>query len=232
MDPLREVAERGSQGTCEEHRPGHYSGPGSGSTVATLLEELSPLVLARAKSIVGVPTSTQIELVASRCGIDLLPFRGSVDLVIDGADQVDRELNLIKGGGGALLREKVVMGSAKSIAIVAAENKFVKRLCTNGVRVPVEVYPMARESAKMKLSMLGGVPDERLMPKGYPYFTENGNMILDTMFEPVEDPRELEMKVRTTPGVAEVGIFTFKPLTVYRLGAAGKFEALKSRTNL
>ena len=201
-------------------------GLGSGSTVATLLEELSPLALAKARSLTGVPTSTQIELVAARNGIDLVPFRGSVDLVIDGADQVDRGLNMIKGGGGALLREKVVMGSAKSIAIVAAENKFVPRLCENAVRVPVEVFPMARESAKVKLSMLGGVPEERLMPKGYPYFTENGNLILDTLFEPVENPRELEMKVRSTPGVAEVGIFTFKPITVYKLGNDGSYEAL------
>jgi ribose 5-phosphate isomerase A len=201
-------------------------GLGSGSTVATLLEELSPLALAKARSLTGVPTSTQIELVAARNGIDLVPFRGSVDLVIDGADQVDRGLNMIKGGGGALLREKVVMGSAKRIAIVAAENKFVPRLCENAVRVPVEVFPMARESAKVKLSMLGGVPEERLMPKGYPYFTENGNLILDTLFEPVENPRELEMKVRSTPGVAEVGIFTFKPITVYKLGNDGSYEAL------
>jgi ribose 5-phosphate isomerase A len=229
MDPLREALRGVARELAKSIGPGVVLGLGSGSTVATLLEELSPIALARAKSIVGVPTSTQIELVASRCGIDLMPFRGSVDLVIDGADQVDSELNLIKGGGGALLREKVVMGSAKSIAIVAAENKFAGRLCENGVRVPVEVYPMARESAKVKLSMLGGVPEERLMPKGYPYFTENGNLLLDTMFEPVEDPQGLEMKVRSTPGVAEVGIFTIKPLTVYRLGADGKFESLKSR---
>jgi len=229
MDPLRESLKGVARELVKSMGPGVTLGLGSGSTVATLLEELSPLALAKTRTLAGVPTSTQIELVASRCGIDLLPFRGSVDLVIDGADQVDAELNLIKGGGGALLREKVVMGSARSIAIVAAENKFVQKLCANGVRVPVEVYPMARESAKVKLSMLGGVPQERLMPKGYPYFTENGNLILDTMFEPVEDPRELEMKVRSTPGVAEVGIFTFKPLTVYKLGADGKFEVLKSR---
>jgi len=201
-------------------------GLGSGSTVAILLEELSPLAIAKVKNLVGVPTSTQIELVAARSGINLVPFRGSVDLVIDGADQLDRDLNMIKGGGGALLREKVVMGSAKSIAIVAAENKFADRLCENGVRVPVEVFPMARESAKVKLSMLGGVPEERLMPKGYPYFTENGNIILDTLFEPVENPRDLEMKVRSTPGVAEVGIFTFKPVTAYKLGNDGTYTPL------
>jgi ribose 5-phosphate isomerase A len=227
MDRIREALKGVAKELSKDIGPGTILGLGSGSTVAMLLEELSPLVLAKAKSVNGVPTSTQIELVAARSGINLVPFRGSVDLVIDGADQVDRELNMIKGGGGALLREKVVMGSAKSIAIVAAENKFVGRLCENGVRVPVEVFPMARESAKVKLSLLGGVPDERLMPKGYPYFTENGNLILDTLFEPVDDPRQLEMKVRATPGVAEVGIFTFKPLTVYRLGSDGSFESMK-----
>jgi ribose 5-phosphate isomerase A len=228
MDRLREALKGVARDLAKGIGAGTTLGLGSGSTVAALLEELSPLVIAKAKGISGVATSTQIELVASRCGINLVQFRGSVDLAVDGADQVDDGLNLIKGGGGALLREKVVMGSAKGIAVVAAENKFVGRLCENGVRVPVEVLPMARESAKLKLSMLGGVPEERLLPKGYPYFTENGNVILDTMFEPVENPRTLEAKVRSTPGVAEVGIFTFKPITVYRLGIDGKFEALKS----
>jgi ribose 5-phosphate isomerase A len=228
MDRIREALKGVAKELSKSIGPGTTLGLGSGSTVAALLEELSPLMLAKAKSVNGVPTSTQIELVAVRCGINLVPFRGSVDLVLDGADQVDGELNLIKGGGGALLREKVVMGSAKSIAVVAGEGKFVGRLCENGVRVPVEVFPMARESAKVKLSMLGGVPEERLMQKGYPYFTENGNLILDTLFEPVENPRELEMKVRSTPGVAEVGIFTFKPIRVYRLGNDGSFEALNN----
>ena len=228
MDRLRDALKGVAKDIAKNIGPGTTLGLGSGSTVAALLEELSPLVVAKAKGISGVPTSTQIELVASRCGIELVPFRGSVDLAIDGADQVDRSLNLIKGGGGALLREKVVMGSAKSVAVVAAENKFVRRLCDNGVRVPVEVFPLARESAKVKLSMLGGVPEERLLPKGYPYFTENGNLILDTLFEPIEDPRELEVRVRSTPGVAEVGIFTFKPIRVYRLGSDGSSEALDS----
>ena len=227
MDRIRESLKGVAKDLTKRIVPGTTIGLGSGSTVATLLEELSPLVLAKAKAINGVATSTQIELVAAKCGINLVPFRGSVDLVIDGADQVDARLNLVKGGGGALLREKVVMGSAKSIAIVAAENKFVEKLCENGVRVPVEVYPLARQSAKVKLSMLGGVPDERLMPKGYPYFTENGNIILDTLFEPVQDPRDLEVRVKSTPGVAEVGIFTFKPIAVYKLMADGGFEVLE-----
>jgi ribose 5-phosphate isomerase A len=228
MDRQRDALKGVAKELSRTIAPGMTLGLGSGATVAALLEELAPLALAKSKTVSGVPTSTQIEMVATRCGISLVPFRGAVDLVIDGADQVDRELNLVKGGGGALLREKVVMGSAKGVAIVASENKFSRRLCDNGVRVPVEVFPIARESAKVKLSLLGGVPEERLMPKGYPYFTENGNIILDTLFEPVDDPRELEVRIKSTPGVAEVGIFTFKPITVFKLGAEGSFEILKS----
>jgi ribose 5-phosphate isomerase A len=228
MDKLRDALRGVARELAKTISAGTTLGLGSGSTVATLLEELAPLVLAKSKSLIGVPTSTQIEMVAARCGVSLVPFRGSVDLVIDGADQVDSKLNMIKGGGGALLKEKVIMGSAKTVAVVASENKFVRRLCDNGVRVPVEVFPVARESAKVKLSMLGGVPEERLLPKGYPYFTENGNVIFDTLFEPVDDPEGLESRVKSTPGVAEVGIFTFKPMTVYKLGVDGNFEVLKS----
>jgi ribose 5-phosphate isomerase A len=217
---LRGVAEQISKSISH----GETIGLGSGSTVAALLEELTPLLVARKAEVLGVPTSTQIEMVAARLGFKLTQFQGSVDFVIDGADQVDEGLNLIKGGGGALLREKVLMGSAGGIAIVASENKFVRRLCENGVRVPVEVHPYARKSAKVGLSRLGGVPEERLLPKGYPYFTENGNMILDTEFEPVEKPRELEVGAKAVPGVAEVGIFTFKPITVYKLVSDGSFD--------
>ena len=88
---------------------------------------------------------------------------------------------------------------------------------------------MARESAKVKLSMLGGVPQERLLPKGYPCYTENGNIILDTMFEPVEEPRALEVSLKAVPGVVEVGIFTHKPIEVYRLEDGGTFEILEAR---
>jgi ribose 5-phosphate isomerase A len=199
----------------------------SGSTVAALVEELSPLLISKKKEVNGVATSTQIELVAVRNSIRLVPFGGSVDLSVDGADQVDLGLNLVKGGGGALLREKVVMGSARDIAVVASERKFSGRLCENGLRVPIEVVPLARESAKVRLSKLGGVPEERMLPKGYPYFTENGNLILDTMFEPVDDPADLEVRLKAVPGVAEVGIFTFKPITVYKLMDDGTFEAMK-----
>ncbi len=227
MDKQRQALKGVAQELSKMVITGATLGLGSGSTVATLIEELAPIAIAKAKRISGVPTSTQIEMVASRNGITLIPFGGSVDLVVDGADQVDAKLNLIKGGGGALLREKVVMGSAKEIVIVASENKFSQKLCEKGVRVPIEVVPLARESAKLRISKLGGVPDERLMPKGYPYFTENGNVVLDTMFEPLEDPASMEVRLKSVPGVAEVGIFTFKPITVYRLHDDGTYDALR-----
>ena len=228
MDRTRQALKGVAQELSKKVGSSATLGLGSGSTVAALIEELSPLLIAKGKKANGVPTSTQIELVASRNGFNLVPFRGSVDLVLDGADQVDDKLNLVKGGGGALLKEKVVMGSAKEIAVVAAEAKFSHRLCDGGVRVPVEVVPMARESAKVRVSKLGGVPEERLMPKGYPYFTENGNMILDTLFEPVEDPARLEVTLKSVPGVVEVGIFTFKPVTAYKLKSDGTFEVLNA----
>ncbi|MDA4124282.1 MAG: ribose 5-phosphate isomerase A [Thaumarchaeota archaeon] len=227
MDRQRQALKGVAQELSKKVATGAIIGLGSGSTVAALIEEFAPLAIGNSRRISGVPTSTQIEMVASRNGITLVPFRGSVDLAVDGADQVDAELNMIKGGGGALLREKVVMGSAKEILIVASENKFAQRLCEKGVRVPVEVVPMARESAKLRISKLGGVPDERLMPKGYPYFTENGNVILDTLFEPLDDPAVMETKLKGVPGVAEVGIFTFKPITVYKLNDDGSYDALK-----
>lgn len=227
MDKQRQALRGVAEELSKTIGAGVTVGLGSGSTVATLLEELSPLLLERKVTIQGVPTSTQIELVAVRSGIGLTQFTGRVDLVLDGADQVDRGLNLIKGGGGALLREKVLMGSSKRTVIVASEGKFAPLLCENGVKVPVEVVPIARESAKVGLSKLGGVPQERLLPKGYPFFTENGNMILDTAFEPLSDPAALEVKAKAVPGVAEVGIFTFKPIVVYKLGADGGYETLE-----
>lgn len=201
-------------------------GLGSGSTVASLLEEIAPIVLAKHNNMRGAATSTQIEMVAERSGITLVPFPGVIDVAIDGADQVDSDKNLIKGGGGALLKEKVFMASAKKVAVVASSDKFSRRLCEGSKKVPVEVAPFARQSVKLALSRLGGMPEERLMPKGYPYFTENGNVLLDTAFEPIDEPESLEKQVKNIPGVVEVGIFTVKPITVFRVREDGRFDTL------
>ena len=207
-----------------EIRAGMILGLGSGSTVASILRELLNTVGKRLGRVRVVPTSLQIQMVAEELDLEVVPLRGRVDLVIDGADQVDEGLNLIKGGGGALLREKVLMGSSKKRIIVADEEKFSKKLCMNSVRVPVEVVPFARQSVKDRLVELRGVPHQRLLPKEYPYFTENGNIILDTEFEPIDKPGDKETEIKGIPGVVENGIFTLKPIRVYRIRKNGTYE--------
>ncbi len=199
-------------------------GLGSGSTVASLLRELANTIGKRMKGLRAVPTSMQIQTVAEELGIEVVPLRGRVDLVIDGADQIDEGLNMIKGGGGALLREKVLMWSSRKKVVVADDEKFSKKLCMNAVRVPVEVVPFARQSVKDRLADLHGVPHERLLPKGYSYFTENGNVILDTEFEPIDRPEEMERVIKSIPGVVENGIFTVKPIRVYRILKNGTYS--------
>ncbi|MDA4135079.1 MAG: ribose 5-phosphate isomerase A [Thaumarchaeota archaeon] len=210
---------------------GALLGLGSGSTVASLLpniaREMKKRGVTRAR---WVPTSIQIQLEAQRVGLELSPLiRAGVDLVLDGADQVDEKLNLIKGGGGALLKEKVLLSIAKTSIIVADERKFAKRLCDNGVRVPVEASPFAREPLTRRLRELGGEPILRLDQRGFPFYTENGNVILDTLFEPIQRPAALEREVKMTPGVVEVGIFSIRPLEVYRLEEDGGFRTLRKR---
>jgi ribose 5-phosphate isomerase A len=210
---------------------GALLGLGSGSTVASLL----PIIAAEMskRRVTGarwVPTSIQIQLEGQKVGLELSPLtRTGVDLVVDGADQVDERLNLIKGGGGALLKEKVLLSNAKKSIIVADERKFAKMLCANGVRVPIEASPFAREPVARRLRELGGEPILRLDNRAFPFYTENGNVILDTLFEPMERPATLEREVKTTPGVVEVGIFCIRPLEVYRLDENGDFRTLRRR---
>src|SRR5205807_9735959 len=108
--------------------------------------------------------------------------------------------------------------------VVADEEKFSRKLCMNAVRVPVEVVPFARLSVKDRLLKIRGAPHERLLPKDYPFFTENGNIILDTEFEPIEKPEEMETVIKRIPGVVENGIFTVRPLRVYRIRRNGSYS--------
>lgn len=176
-----------------------------------------------------VPTSLQIQLVAGDLGLPTLPLPDAkVAKVIDGADQVDNKLNLIKGGGGALLKEKILLGNARDSIIIADEKKFAERLCMNDVRVPVEVTPFARKTVKARLEEMKGDVKIRLDQRGFPAYSENGNLLTDVAFKPVEDPAELEGEIKAIPGVVEVGIFVVRPITVYKIGQDGGFQALES----
>ena len=197
-------------------------GLGSGSTAAYVVKELAALKDDRMEFI---PTSTQIKIEAEKNHLRIADENRipEIDIVFDGADQIDGKFNMIKGGGGALLREKILISSAKKVVILADESKFVQHFSRS---VPIEVHPMARTSAAQMLTKSGGKPALRTLDKGYPFITENGNLILDTSFESVSDPHAREVELKSIPGVLEVGLFTRKPDIIYKARNDGKFEKI------
>ena len=175
--------------------------------------------------ILGVPTSLQIKIIAEEGGINLIEADQvqKIDVVFDGADQIDQHRYLIKGGGGALLRENILINAAKKVVIMADKSKFVKNFNRT---VPVEVHPLARNTVVKSIHKLGGKPKIRTIERGYPFITENGNVILDCNFGVIKNPKTLAQKVKLIPGVIEVGIFTRKPDVIYKAKTNGKFEML------
>jgi ribose 5-phosphate isomerase A len=152
-------------------------GLGSGRAATAIVRLLSSHLKKNHLSVKAIPTSLQIKMEAEMGGISIIePDQiDHVDLVFDGADQIDAKGNMIKGGGGALLREKILISMAKKVVIVADESKFVKQLDHS---VPVEVHQFARNTAAIQIRKHGGKPHMRLLERGYPYVTENGNIIL------------------------------------------------------
>lgn len=204
-------------------------GLGSGSTVALLVEKIAEL---EGKEKFGcIPTSYQIKMVAEQCGLRFLDESriNEIDLVIDGADQIDEKLNMIKGGGGALFKEKILMYSAKQKVILADSQKYVP---TFSLPIPIEVHPFGRVEVTKKLDEIGGCPKIRFLKKGYPFITENGNFILDTEFNNLTrkyDISGLENKIKSIPGVIEVGIFSStKNTTYYCVNSDGSFSTRTS----
>jgi ribose 5-phosphate isomerase A len=200
-------------------------GLGSGRAATAIVRSLSSYLKKNRLSVKAIPTSLQIKMEAERGGISIIePDQiDHVDLVFDGADQIDTKGNMIKGGGGALLREKILISMAKKVVIIADESKFVKRLNRS---VPVEVHQFARNTATIQIRKHGGKPHIRLLERGYPYVTENGNIILDCEFGTISNPKELAAKIIGIPGVIEVGIFS-KPDMIYKAKENGKFEILR-----
>jgi len=148
-----------------------------------------------------------------------------IDVVFDGADQVDSNLNL-KGGGGALLREKVLHSAARTIVITAESFKFVE---TFNRSVPIEVHPFALYVLLDKFRSQQGVkPELRMLNEGYPYVTENGNFILDTTFQSIPDVKGKEIELKNIPGVVEVGLFTKHASVYYKANDNGSYETIRS----
>jgi len=187
-------------------RDGDIVGLGSGSTAYFAVVALGERVKAGLK-IVGIPTSVATEELARKLGIPLttLDEHPEIDITIDGADEIDPHLNLIKGGGGALLREKVVASVTKKMVVVADSSKLVPEL--GKFPLPVEIIPFARAVVERKLASLGATPKLRLRPDGQPYITDNGNHILDASFGKIADPPAVARSLSDTPGVVEHGLF-------------------------
>jgi len=180
-------------------------GLGSGSTVAIFVEELAKSD--RANKISVIPSSKQIEEVARDLGLKVIyPDDERPEITVDGADEIDSDLNLLKGGGGALLREKVLAYNSSTYIIIADHTKLVEKLCSNRA-LPVEVLPYGvswtLDNLRKRLNCDAGIRMRELAP----FVTDNGNLIVDVSCPPIEDPASMEREIKEVPGVVEVGIF-------------------------
>jgi ribose 5-phosphate isomerase A len=201
---------RAAEAAFARVRSGMVLGLGTGSTVAHLLDLLGEaLTSGDLEDIVGIPTSVQTEEHAGRLGIPLVRLheRASIDLTIDGADEVSPELDLIKGAGGALLREKMVAQASEQLLIIADERKVVERLGTVSP-LPVEVVSWGWEAHVAFLREWGAEATLRLTPDGRPARSDNGQLFLDCRFEGgIEDPRALDRALSKRAGIVESGLF-------------------------
>ena len=212
-------------------KDGFVLGLGSGSTVAYAAEEIGKRIKTEKLHVKVVPTSYQAFMLAVKNGIPIttLEEHPMLDLTIDGADQIDENLNLIKGMGGALTCEKIVAAASKTLIIIADERKKAKILGENGQRVPVEVLPFAVSFVMHKIGELGGKPRVREgTGKVGPVVTDNGNFIIDVDFGLIESPAELEKKLKGIPGIVETGLFVDMADLVY-LGKLDKVERLERK---
>lgn len=206
-------------------KDGYVVGLGSGRAATTLVKSLSKLIKLKNYNIKGVPTSLQIKLIAEKGGIPLVEADqvDYIDVVFDGADQINSQKYVIKGGGGALLRENILFSLAKKVVVMADSTKFVKDFTA---KVPVEIHPLARNAFTNFINKLGGNAYLRTLDRGYPFFTENGNIILDCDFGIIKNPKILTQKIKQTAGVLESGIFLRKPDTIYKAKENGKFDII------
>jgi ribose 5-phosphate isomerase A len=227
-----EAAKRKAALEAVKHvKNGFIVGLGSGSTAAIAIEALGEKKQKENLSILGIPTSYQAFLLAVKHGIAVttLEEHGVIDVTIDGADQIDPKLNLIKGMGAALAREKIVASASKMNVIIADESKKVKVLGENNQPVPVETLPFAISVVKRRIEEIGG---KAVLREGKgkvgPVITDNGNVIIDASFGGIDDAAELEKKLKMIPGAVETGLFIDLADIAY-IGTPSKIEKIQQR---
>ena len=207
MGDVERLKEEAGIAACNFIKDGMKIGLGTGSTVRYTVIEIGRRISEDGLNVVGVPTSEATRELALEVGIPLVTLSesGGLDLVIDGADEFNDDFSLIKGGGGALTREKIVAQSSKSMIVVADDRKQVETL--GEFDLPVEVLPFEWERTRDRISSI--CPGEVTLRGGSePFVTDNDGYILDCSFGPsISDPKSLEMKILSIAGVVEVGLF-------------------------
>ncbi|MGK7872573.1 MAG: ribose-5-phosphate isomerase RpiA [Xenococcaceae cyanobacterium] len=210
MDPVQVMKQEVGKAAAARVDSDSIVGLGTGSTTAYAIQYLGDrLQKGELKNILGIPTSFQAEVLAKQYGVPLttLDAVDRIDVAIDGADEVDPQKNLIKGGGAAHTREKVVDTLADLFIVVVDSGKLVKELGSTFL-VPVEVIPMAVAPVMRALEKLGGKPELRMgVKKAGPVVTDQGNLVIDVKFDTIDDPASLEKTINNLPGILENGLF-------------------------
>ncbi|NET09200.1 MAG: ribose-5-phosphate isomerase RpiA [Symploca sp. SIO2B6] len=210
LDPVKLMKQQVGKVAADRVQSGSIIGLGTGSTTAFAIQFIGDRIKSgELTDIKGIPTSFQASVLAKKYGIPLttLDEVDTIDIAIDGADEVDPQKNLIKGGGAAHTREKIVDSLAKEFIIVVDRSKMVDALGST-FPLPVEVLPMAIAPVTKAMEKLGGAVDLRMgIKKDGPVITDQGNMILDVKFDSIPNPVEFETAVNNIPGVLENGLF-------------------------
>jgi len=207
---------------------GSRIGLGSGRAATTFVKALGQQVRSGRLHVHGVPTSRETESLAMQEGIPLLTLAQAeiLDLTVDGADEVDPNLDLIKGYGRALVREKIVAASSRRLIILVGDEKLVPQLGSRG-KLPVEVTPFALPLCERRLRQLGCQPVPYVRGNGL-FVTDNGNHILDCRIDPIADATRLEMDIRAIPGVVGTGLFLGMANTIL-VGDRNDFRMVEER---
>jgi len=197
---------------------GMIVGLGTGSTTFFAIQKIGERVKAGLK-IKAVASSDHSETLARELNIPLISFADvkQIDITIDGADEVDEQFNLIKGGGGALLREKILVYNSKKFLVIVDESKLVTQL--GKFPLPVEAISFASNLTLAHLKKLGCDPRIRT-DKNETYKTDNGNLIIDCQFNKIPDPKSLELQIKSIPGIVDTGLFMNKFVTSVFVGLA------------
>lgn len=210
QDPVTLMKQYVGKAAADRVKSGTIVGLGTGSTTAYAIQYIGErLKSGELKDIKGIPTSFQATVLAKEYGIPLttLDEVDRIDIAIDGADEVDPHKNLIKGGGAAHTREKIVDSLAEVFIVVVDSSKLVDQLGSTFL-LPVEVMPMAMTPVMKTLEKLGGKPTLRMgVRKAGPVVTDQGNLVIDVKFDAIENPAELEKEINNIPGVLENGLF-------------------------